>query len=46
MITHEAQLAQILQKTWRKMSERAREMALQLPFEEPVRALVMRALTA
>jgi len=36
-------LVDILQKTWRKMSPRARELALALPLEGRARALVERA---
>lgn len=40
----EAQLIDILQKTWRKMSPRARELARALPLAEPARSLVLRAI--
>ncbi|MCZ7684043.1 MAG: DUF4202 domain-containing protein [Sandaracinaceae bacterium] len=43
---HEAQLVDIVQKTWRKMSPRARELAHALPLAGGVRALVLRALGA
>lgn len=42
----EAQLVDIVQKTWRKMSPRARELAHALPLAGGVRALVQRALGA
>jgi hypothetical protein len=38
------QLVDIVQKTWRKMSDRARELALGLSLSERARALVARAL--
>lgn len=40
----EAQLAEIVKKTWRKMSPRARELALELPLSARTRATVERAL--
>ncbi len=40
----EAQLAEIVKKTWRKMSPRARELALELPLSVGTRAIVERAL--
>ena len=39
-----AQLADIVQKTWRKMSDRARELALELPLSDAARGIVERAL--
>ena len=39
----EAQLIDILQKTWRKMSERGRALALALPMDDDARALVENA---
>lgn len=42
----EAHLVDIVAKTWRKMSPRARELALELPLPEAVRALVARAIGA
>ena len=39
-----AQLAEIVKKTWRKMSPRARELALELPLSVRTRAIVERAL--
>lgn len=42
----EAQLVDIVQKTWRKMSPRARELAHARPLAGGVRALVQRALGA
>ncbi len=42
----EAHLVDIVQKTWRKMSPRARELAHTLPLAGGVRALVQRALGA
>jgi len=41
----ERKLIDILQKTWRKMSPRARELALQLDLDPDVRTLVERAVT-
>ena len=38
-------LTRILQKTWRKMSEPARERALELPFDDTTRAIVVDALS-
>ena len=40
----EAKLIDIVQKTWKKMSEPARAAALQLPFPDDVRALLGQAL--
>lgn len=40
----DAQVVEILQKTWRKMSEKARRLALELPLPERSRALVAKAL--
>jgi hypothetical protein len=40
----DAQLVDILQKTWRKMGDAGRARALELPLSERVRALVARAL--
>ncbi|HJL15599.1 MAG TPA: DUF4202 domain-containing protein [Sandaracinaceae bacterium LLY-WYZ-13_1] len=40
-----AQLVDILRKTWAKMSERGRTLALALPLDERARALVERALS-
>jgi hypothetical protein len=40
----EAKAVDILQKTWKKMSERAHEHALALPLSERAKALVRRAL--
>jgi hypothetical protein len=40
----EGQLADIVQKTWRKMSDRARELALELPLSDAARGIVERAL--
>lgn len=40
----EAKLVDILQKTWRKMSPRARELALQIDLPPETRALVEKAL--
>ncbi|MFZ5896673.1 MAG: DUF4202 domain-containing protein [Myxococcota bacterium] len=37
-------LVQILRKTWRKMSERAHQLALALPFDERSQGLLARAL--
>lgn len=42
----EAQVVDILRKTWNKMSPRAREQALALELAPPVRALVERALSS
>lgn len=42
----EPKLIDILQKTWRKMSERAHGIALELPLSDDVKALVSRALTS
>ncbi|MFK7988207.1 MAG: DUF4202 domain-containing protein [Sandaracinaceae bacterium] len=39
-------LTGILQKTWRKMSEAARERALSLPFDDATRRIVVDALSA
>lgn len=41
----EAELVDILQKTWKKMSERGHEAALALPLDETARALVRKALS-
>ncbi len=40
----EEKLIDIVQKTWRKMSERAHSEALKLPFSKPALALVSKAL--
>jgi hypothetical protein len=40
----EAKAIDILQKTWKKMSARGHDAALELPFSEPAKALVGRAL--
>lgn len=40
----EAKLIDIVQKTWKKMSDPAREAALKLPFPDDMRALLGRAL--
>jgi hypothetical protein len=40
----EAKAVDILQKTWKKMSERAHEQALALPLSDRAKALVLRAL--
>lgn len=40
----DAQLVDIMQKTWRKMGDAGRARALELPLSERVRALVARAL--
>lgn len=40
----DAQVIEILQKTWRKMSELARALALELPLSDRARALVAAAL--
>ena len=40
----EAKMIEILQKTWKKMSDRAHHEALQLPFGTEERALIERAL--
>jgi hypothetical protein len=37
-------LVAIVRKTWRKMSERGHELALQLPFPEAIQAVLARAL--
>lgn len=42
----EAEVVEILQKTWRKMSPRARELAVALPLSPRCRALVERALSS
>ena len=41
--TPEATMVEVLRKTWRKMSEPARAMALQLPLGQEERALLTRA---
>ena len=40
----EPKLIDIIQKTWRKMSHQGQEAALQLPLDEPLKALVSKAL--
>lgn len=40
----DAQLTAIVQKTWRKMSARARELALELPLSDRARGIVARSL--
>jgi hypothetical protein len=42
----EAHVIRILQKTWRKMGERGRALALELPLSADARALVERALAS
>ncbi|WP_431125955.1 DUF4202 domain-containing protein [Flagellimonas flava] len=41
----EAKLVDILQKTWRKMSEKGQQAALQLPFSKTAHALVTKAVS-
>jgi hypothetical protein len=41
---HPEKVIEIVQKTWKKMSARGRELALNLPLSEPALALVTRAL--
>lgn len=42
----EATVIEILRKTWRKMSERGRALALELPLDDQTRTLVARALAS
>ncbi|WP_404424156.1 DUF4202 domain-containing protein [Nibricoccus sp. IMCC34717] len=42
----EEKYLEIIRKTWRKMSPRAHELALAIPFSGPVKALVTKALSA
>ena len=44
--TEREKMISILQKTWKKMSPRAREEALQLPYPEDQRSLLQQALSA
>lgn len=41
----EAKIVDILQKTWRKMSEKGQQAALQLPFSKTAHALVTKAVS-
>jgi hypothetical protein len=42
--TEPAKMIEILQKTWKKMSQVARDHALRLPFAEPEKQLIEKAL--